>query len=65
MPTWMWFWIAVAAVLVLLLAVAVLFDRRRGSPDIGKAEDLPVGRLTKYETGGGTGFGGGGIGPGL
>ena len=61
MPTWMWFWIAVAAVLVLLLAVAVLLDRRWGSPSIGKSEDLPVGRMTKYETG----SGGGGIGPGL
>ena len=65
MPTWMWFWIAIAAVLVLLLAVAVLLDRRWGSPSIGKSEDLPVGRMTKYETGGGSGSGGGGIGPGF
>ena len=65
MPAWMWFWIAVAAVVALLLAVAVLLDRRWGSPNIGKADDLPVGRMTKYETGGSNGAGGGGIGPGL
>ena len=65
MPTWMWFWIAVAAVLALLMAVAVLLDRRWGSPNIGKADDLPVGRMTKYETKGSSGAGGGGIGPGL
>ena len=61
MPTWMWFWIAVAAGLAVLMLVAVLLDRRWGSPNIAKAEDRPVGRLTKYEGGsnGSSGMGSG------
>ena len=56
------FWLSVLGALALLIAVGVLLDRRWGSPDIGKRDDLPQGRMQKYETGGSSGFGSGGIG---
>ena len=58
------FWLSILGLLALLLAIGVLLDKRWGSPDIGKADDLPRGHMKKYESGG-TGFGGGGLGGGL